>query len=353
MPTQTASINFAFTAQGQALASQALSGKTQITFTKAVSSSTSHYGDTASQSAQLTDLDNKQQTVNITEVDAIDGDPNSVKIPIIFNKKDVDTDYQLLTIGLYAKPTDGDEVLYSVCGLQDPIYMHKTTYDATYRIDLIVIVGTSANVTLKVDPAGLVSNADLTAALKDYPSKEEMNAAIQAIPQPDTSDWQKHKLTADDGSAKLVIASGDDVNAKINAVIGTKDVGTISIDINAKNNTAGHSLYGTYANSFDGVLNAFVHTSDGVQWMIGANGKDTPIWTQLPSAAGLDAKADDTKVVHRNPDTGTATDKTDFNTDDLTVNKNPVVPIVMVADEATAKSKSAADPSTIYLYPES
>jgi hypothetical protein len=231
--------------------------------------------------------------------------------------------------------------------------MHKTSNSSTYSIDLFVIVGTSANVTLKIDPAGVVSNADLTAALKNYPTKEEMNTAIGAIPKPDMSKYQTPKLTADDGSAKLVIASGDDVNAKLNAVVGTKDVGTISIDINAKNNTAGHSVYGTYANSFDGVLNVFAHTSDGIQWMIGANGKDTPVWTQLPSAAGLDAKADDTKVVHRNPDTGTATDKTDFNTDDLTVNKNPVVPIVMVADEATAKSKSAADPSTIYLYPES
>lgn len=293
MPTQTASINFAFTAQGQALASQALSGKTQITFTKAVSSSTSHYGDTASQSAQLTDLDNKQQTVNITEVDAIDGDPNSVKIPIIFNKKDVDTDYQLLTIGLYAKPTDGDEVLYSVCGLQDPIYMHKTTYDATYRIDLIVIVGTSANVTLKVDPAGLVSNADLTAALKDYPSKEEMNAAIQAIPQPDTSDWQKHKLTADDGSAKLVIASGEDVNAKLNALVGKAGSGTISIDINAKNNSAQHTLSGTYQVQ-DTWAVAIVQSSAGATWSVATDGT-TVTWNQAQMAADVSKMIADAK----------------------------------------------------------
>lgn len=289
MPTQTASLNFQFTAQGQSLATQALAGKIQIDFTKAVSSSTNHFGDTAAQAAQLTDLDNKQQTVTVTEVDAIDGDQSSVKIPVVFNKSDIDTDYQLLTIGLYAKPADGDEVLYAECALQDPVYMHKTSNSSTYSIDLFVIVGTSANVTLKVDPAGVVSHADLTAALKDYATTAYVDGKISTIPKPDMSKYQTPILTAADGTAKLVIAAADDTDAKLKAVIGTKDQGKLSIDIAAKNNPTGHSLSGWFFNDFDGVVNGYGMTSDGTMWRFANNGTATD-WKQVPNADDVDAK---------------------------------------------------------------
>ncbi|WP_201782056.1 hypothetical protein, partial [Lactobacillus selangorensis] len=123
---------------------------------------------------------------------------SSVKIPVVFNKSDIDTDYQLLTIGLYAKPADGDEVLYAECALQDPVYMHKTSNSSTYSIDLFAIVGTSANVTLKVDPAGVVSHADLTAALKDYVTTAYVDGKISTIPKPDMSKYQTPILTAAD-----------------------------------------------------------------------------------------------------------------------------------------------------------
>lgn len=283
MPTQTASLNFQFTAQGQSLATQALAGKIQIDFTKAVSSSTNHFGDTAAQAAQLTDLDNKQQTVTVTEVDAIDGDQSSVKIPVVFNKSDIDTDYQLLTIGLYAKPADGDEVLYAECALQDPVYMHKTSNSSTYSIDLFAIVGTSANVTLKVDPAGVVSHADLTAALKDYATTAYVDGKISTIPKPDMSKYQTPILTAADGSAKFVIASGEDVDAKLKAIIGTKDTGKLLIDIEAKNNPTGHSLIGEYFCDFDGLVTGYGIGPDGAMWNFTYNGTTT-IWKWILTA---------------------------------------------------------------------
>lgn len=283
MPTQTASLNFQFTAQGQSLATQALAGKIQIDFTKAVSSSTNHFGDTAAQAAQLTDLDNKQQTVTVTEVDAIDGDQSSVKIPVVFNKSDIDTDYQLLTIGLYAKPADGDEVLYAECALQDPVYMHKTSNSSTYSIDLFVIVGTSANVTLKVDPAGVVSHADLTAALKDYATTAYVDGKISTIPKPDMSKYQTPILTAADGSAKFVIASGEDVDAKLKAIIGTKDTGKLLVDIDAKNNPTGHSLIGEYFCDFDGLVTGYGIGPDGAMWNFTYNGTTT-IWKWILTA---------------------------------------------------------------------
>lgn len=53
----------------------------------------------------------------------------------------------------------------------------------------------------------------------------------------------------------------------------------------------------------------------------------------------------------RNPNTGKATDAIDFDPGKLTIGGNPAFSIVMCTNEADAKSKSAADPHTLYVYP--
>ena len=93
----------------------------------------------------------------------------------------------------------------------------------------------------------------------------------------DTSNWQKHKLTADDGSAKLVIASGEDVNEKLKAIIGTKDTGKLLVDINAKNNPTGHSLIGEYFCDFDGLVTGYGVGQDGAMWGFTYSGATT-LW---------------------------------------------------------------------------
>lgn len=93
----------------------------------------------------------------------------------------------------------------------------------------------------------------------------------------DTSNWQKNKVTADDGSAKLVIASGEDVNEKLKAIVGTKDTGKLLVDIDAKNNPTGHSLIGEYFCDFDGLVTGYGISPDGSMWNFTYSGTTT-IW---------------------------------------------------------------------------
>jgi len=60
--------------------------------------------------------------------------------------------------------------------------------------------------------------------------------------------------------------------------------------------------------------------------------------------------ADDSKVVHRSPDTGRATDATDFPYKDLKVDGYPVIPFVLVPDRKTALAKTAQYPNYAFMY---
>lgn len=60
--------------------------------------------------------------------------------------------------------------------------------------------------------------------------------------------------------------------------------------------------------------------------------------------------ANDTNVVHRNPDTGRATDTTDFPYKGLTVDGYPIIPLVLVPDRATAITKTAQYPNYAFMY---
>ncbi|MCE6038156.1 pyocin knob domain-containing protein [Levilactobacillus brevis] len=55
-------------------------------------------------------------------------------------------------------------------------------------------------------------------------------------------------------------------------------------------------------------------------------------------------------VVHRNPDTGRATDTTDFPYKGLTVDGYPIIPLVLVPDRATAITKTAQYPNYAFMY---
>lgn len=55
-------------------------------------------------------------------------------------------------------------------------------------------------------------------------------------------------------------------------------------------------------------------------------------------------------VVHRSPDTGRATDATDFPYKDLTVDGYPVIPFVLVPDRKTALAKTAQYPNYAFMY---
>ena len=166
MAEQDTSVSYQFTKAGNNLSAKALAGTIKIDFTRAELSTTNHFGESEADIAGLTELDGVTQTVDLKEVDVVDNDPSFVKIPVKIDETAAPEDYALLTIGLYCKPDDGDEVLYSICSLKDPIYIHKSSNNSTFNLNLNTLVGSSSNVVIKVDPAGMVTHADFDAMMK-------------------------------------------------------------------------------------------------------------------------------------------------------------------------------------------
>lgn len=164
-------IKFRFTAKGQQVSAAILGGKDKIEFTKAAASIDVHTNDTDADVANIIDLDNKKQIVDIHDVVAVKN--NIVQIPIKFEKNKITEDYQMNTIGIYARYQD-QEFLYAFGALKYPIYMHHTDDSGVFKMYTYITVGTVANVVIKTDNTESVSRDDLRKILVDYPTKSDI-----------------------------------------------------------------------------------------------------------------------------------------------------------------------------------
>ncbi|WP_125575934.1 fibronectin type III domain-containing protein [Levilactobacillus angrenensis] len=327
-----------FTTAAQSIAARLIANKTTAKFTKAEISTTNLFNQSVTELQVLTSLDNVQQTADINTVTVIND--STVDVNIAIDQTKAPNDYQMNSVGLFAVDGDGKEVLYSVTVLKDPVYIHQDAMGSALGIDLETVVGQSSNVDLSINPAGAVTNEELKVTLADYVKTDDVKSLIPAtvidgskpadfkesvtlekgavdgegnaiattkdvsdgdaealtsakeyadtqvgdkVKAADTVNWQKHKLTGDDGSAKFVIASGEDVDTKLKAIIGTKDTGKLLVDIDAKNNPTGHSLIGEYFCDFDGLVTGYGIGPDGAMWSFTYNGTTT-IWKWILTA---------------------------------------------------------------------
>lgn len=239
---------------------------------------------------KLSDFTNSKQ-FDINNVSQTD---NSFTATSVITNTGLTADLSLALIGVLAHvggDTDNQDVIAVAIG-NDPFVLPKDT-GTPFRFVPAITIGYSAsqNVTLQVNDDVYVTQADLADLMKQqgYATTKYVDDAVKDIPKPDMSKYQTPILTKSDGTAKVVIASGNNVDDKLKALIGANDEGSISIDIGATNNTAGHTLYGWYANLASGIVNITAHTSDNVQWLI-MNDGTTTTWKQVPNADDVDSK---------------------------------------------------------------
>lgn len=214
-------IKFRFTTKGQQVSAAILGGKDKIEFTKAVASIDVHANDTDADVANIIDLDNKKQIADIHDVVAVKN--NIVQIPIKFEKNKITEDYQLNTIGIYAKYQD-QEFLYAFGALKYPIYMHHTDDSGVFKMYTYITVGTVANVVIKTDNTESVSRDDLSRILVDYPTKSDI-AGKANIADVYTKD-EVNELVESAGKVKTVNGQNGDITIPVfapNLLIGTSD----------------------------------------------------------------------------------------------------------------------------------
>ncbi|RWZ41069.1 hypothetical protein EQG69_04880 [Levilactobacillus brevis] len=259
------------TEAGRSLATGTLGGLDKIQFTRAVASSHDYSATPVNDLKKLTSIEDVQQTVEYSRI--IKKDDTTLTMRVDFPSKDVTTAYSLYTVGFYARPENGDEILYGVLPSSLPDYIAaydgKSNLNDSFQTD--TTVSDADNVLITVSQAGSLNEADLDAifASKHIATIDDIKANIPAtvidgskpadfkesvtlekgavdgagiaiatakdladgdaetltsakeyadtqagdkVKTADTVNWQKAKISADDGSPKSFLYAKDNGN---------------------------------------------------------------------------------------------------------------------------------------------
>ncbi|MGD7020090.1 hypothetical protein [Levilactobacillus sp. LN180102] len=161
-----------------ALIKQLVDAKNRIKSFRAVASDANHFTDDQEAIAEMTAVDSVKQDGVIQDIQD-DGDTKSY-IQIDFDQSKIDTAYQLQTVGLFATDEKGKEILYAVECLEHPQYMDvSTTMDMNSHF-IHIIVGNTQQLDVSLTPAGTVSVAQLESKLTDYVKTDDVEKLIPA-----------------------------------------------------------------------------------------------------------------------------------------------------------------------------
>ncbi|KRN02153.1 hypothetical protein FD13_GL000293 [Levilactobacillus senmaizukei DSM 21775 = NBRC 103853] len=170
------------TEAGRSLATGTLGGLDKIQFTRAVASSHDYSATSVNDLKKLTSIEDVQQTVDYSRI--IKKDDTTLTMRVDFPSKDVTTAYSLYTVGFYARPENGDEILYGVLPSSLPDYIAaydgKSNLNDSFQTD--TTVSDADNVLITVSQAGSLNEADLDAifASKHIATIDDIKANIPA-----------------------------------------------------------------------------------------------------------------------------------------------------------------------------
>ena len=355
------------TEAGRSLATGTLGGLDKIQFTRAVASSHDYSATPVNDLKKLTSIEDVQQTVDYSRI--IKKDDTTLTMRVDFPSKDVTKAYSLYTVGFYARPENGDEILYGVLPSSLPDYIAaydgKSNLNDSFQTD--TTVSDADNVLITVSQAGSLNEADLDAifASKHIATIDDIKANIPAtvidgskpadfkeavtlekgavdgagntiattkdvsygdattltsakayadaqasdkVKNADTANWQKAKISADDGSPKSFLYAKD--NGNITMWIAGRPLGmhTFWCAAGVTGNPVSSSIQGTMSIS---------SVKNGVGYCVSADGDFISI-TLVDGQVSYSVLANAANVVDRNPDTGVVSKPTDFT--NLTVN---------------------------------
>lgn len=152
---------------GYQLSAKTLGG-TKIQYTHAQTTDKNMTAFTSDELKAVTKLDNVVQDLPVGVVTI--QDDHTVDVPVKVSNQDVTADYLLCGLAIFAKPEDGDEILYGIATAASPDLMvaqNGSTVVGT-NFMLKVHVGSAANVNIIISPDGSVSNEELAGTLKKY-----------------------------------------------------------------------------------------------------------------------------------------------------------------------------------------
>ncbi|MCT3552088.1 hypothetical protein [Lentilactobacillus buchneri] len=239
---------------GKNLIDQVNAGQTKITFSKIVFSSMDNSQLTDDQVKALTAITPQEVVVDSPEV-TLDNNTGETRIRATGNNEALTDGVYVKTYAVYAKDDSGNEILYGITVSPNPNYLPEydgvTPQAVTYSYK--VNISNTSNITFTNSDDVYVSDTDLTEALQPYaktvdvnqqldkkvntadmrkPAREvagidEVNAKqdkigytpaddSKVVHSADTSNWQKNKVTNDDGTPFInLTSSNQDLSATL------------------------------------------------------------------------------------------------------------------------------------------
>ena len=291
------------TEAGRSLATGTLGGLDKIQFTRAVASSHDYSATPVNDLKKLTSIEDVQQTVDYSRI--IKKDDTTLTMRVDFPSKDVTTAYSLYTVGFYARPENGDEILYGVLPSSLPDYIAaydgKSNLNDSFQTD--TTVSDADNVLITVSQAGSLNEADLDAifASKHIATIDDIKANIPAtvIDGSKPADF-KEPVTLEkgavDGDGTAIATAKDVADGDAETLKSAKAYTDTQVSGKADDSTVVHSA-------------DMRKPANQVASIDEVNAKQDKLDYTPANAAN---------VVDRNPDTGVVSKPTDFT--NLTVN---------------------------------
>lgn len=156
------------------LARRANKGAATFQLTRGVSSAENLSEKTIEELQNLTQLPSIQQSVSLSDVvDTTDNSDTVLGIRMTFDNQNLNTGYNVHTVGVYAKEPGKGEILYGVATAKTPEYIPDFREQMLFKFDFLMylVIGRTDKVTVQVSP-------DDVYLKKDTYNKAEIDAKV-------------------------------------------------------------------------------------------------------------------------------------------------------------------------------
>lgn len=156
------------------LARRANKGAATFQLTRGVSSTENLSEKTIEELQNLTQLPSIQQSVSLSDVvDTTDNPDTVLGIRMTFDNQNLNTGYNVHTVGVYAKEPGKGEILYGVATAKTPEYIPDFREQMLFKFDFLMylVIGRTDKVTVQVSP-------DDVYLKKDTYNKAEIDAKV-------------------------------------------------------------------------------------------------------------------------------------------------------------------------------
>lgn len=256
--------NIVLTENGLALRDKLNAGQTTATFTRFCTSSAEY---DQSELGALTELKDSKLESAVTNLEI--REDHTMVISGAVDNKSLQEGYYITLIGLYAKETDGEEILFAVSKASSPMYMpEKSGALSGMSIRFSVKIENSDSINVTVDPTTAATLGDLNAlrsevttpTFEDYESEESpaLPALEDAMKQIKSGNTMRVILQNIKAAFKELLNL---VNAKVNQKDYDAAVSKLNGDITTHKSSGDHdSRYALKDHNHDSVYSKTNHS---------------------------------------------------------------------------------------------